>query len=93
MDNCGVCYLSDWPPQSPDLNIIEALWSGLKGSVAKCRRTLEDLWGQMVTYSYRKNEETVWKIEEIAKMKGRNTYYWIGEFQMVFEHCSWKHML
>jgi len=37
MDNCGICCLSDWSLQTPDLNIIEALWSDLKGSVAKRR--------------------------------------------------------
>jgi len=55
MDNCGICCLSDWPPQSPYLNIIEALLSDLKCSVAKNRpttveelwRTCEDKWAQI----------------------------------------------
>ena len=45
MDNCAMSCLSDWPPQSPDSNNIEASWSDLKGSVAKCMpATIEELW-------------------------------------------------
>ena len=45
MDNCGICCLNDWLPQSPDLNIIDAMSSDLKGSVAKCRpANIEELW-------------------------------------------------
>jgi len=44
MDNYEICCLSDWAAQSPNLNIIESLWSNLKGSVAKCRpANVEDL--------------------------------------------------
>ena len=40
-----ICYISDWPPQSPDFNIIENMWSVLKRNVAKrFPNTIEELW-------------------------------------------------
>jgi len=31
----NVCVLSDWPPQSPDLNIMKHIWAILQTKVAK----------------------------------------------------------
>jgi len=40
-----ICLLSDWPPQSPDVNIIENLWSILKTSVSKFNvKSSDELW-------------------------------------------------
>ena len=84
MDNCGICYLSDWLNQSPDLNIIEALWSNLKGNVAKCKpaiieelwRTCEDKWSKISVEKIKKLYESLpRRFEEIIKMKGKNTHY------------------
>ena len=44
-----VCYISDWPAQSPDLNIIEPMWKQLKDRLSNhSAKTLEDLWKQCV---------------------------------------------
>jgi len=84
MDNYGICCLSDWPPQSPDLNIIEALRSHLKSSVTKCGPvTIEELWrtckykwAQISVEKIKKLYESLPRsIEEVIKMKGRNTHY------------------
>ena len=35
LDSKGICVMSDWPPQLPDINIIEPMWCVLKERVAK----------------------------------------------------------
>ena len=84
MDNYGICCLSDWPTQSPDLNIIESLWSDLKGSVGKCRpaniedlwRTCQNKWARIPVERIRNLYESLpRRIVEVIKMKGKNTYY------------------
>ena len=40
-----VCVMSDWPPQSPDLNIIENIWSTIKRNVGRHNpQSANDLW-------------------------------------------------
>jgi len=44
-DNKKVCLLADLPPQSPDANIIENLWSMLKAKIQKrCSKSQNELW-------------------------------------------------
>ena len=44
MNKSMISILINWPAQSPDLNIIQFLWSELKASVASCKRgNIEEL--------------------------------------------------
>jgi len=63
LETKNVCVLSDWPPQSPDLNIIEHMWAILKARVAKryCSNSGE-LWSIVKEEWDRIPMETVQKL-------------------------------
>ena len=45
LEKKNVCLLSDWPPQSSDLNIIKNLWTTLKKKVTeRCPRNAGEPW-------------------------------------------------
>lgn len=45
LERQGITVLSDWPPQSPDISIIENCWSLLKARITKRNaRTPDELW-------------------------------------------------
>ena len=84
LDKTKICVLSDWPAQSPDLNIIEPLWADLKARVAKCRPTniealwknSEEQWVMIPTFKIKNLYESMpRRIQEVIKNKGMNTRY------------------
>ena len=59
----GICYVDDWPPQSPDLNIIENLWYDIKIKVTQRHpKSLDELW------NYFQEEWEAYPEEKIKKL-------------------------
>ena len=56
----SICYIDDWPAQSPDINIIENLWSIIKRNVCrKPAKTLDELWKYFQEEWYSIPDETI----------------------------------
>ena len=84
LENNNICYISDWPAQSPDLNIIENLWSILKLRISKLNPTSTDHLWHLCKSEWAKisNEEIERlynsiprRIASILKANGLNTKY------------------
>ena len=79
-----ICYISDWPPQSPDLNVIENMWSILKTNVnRRFPRTVDDLWKVAEEEWYRIDDSYIdnlyrsipRRLDTVIKMKGYHSKY------------------
>ena len=84
LDKKLICILCDWPAQSPDLNIIEPLWSYLKNRVSKCKprniealwKCCEEQWAMIPDQEIKKLYESIpRRIQAVLRNKGLNTYY------------------
>lgn len=84
LDKKKICVLSDWPAQSPDMNIIEPLWADLKARVAKCRPAniealwmiSEEQWAMIPTTKIKNLYESIpRRIQDVIKSKGMSTRY------------------
>lgn len=63
LDRHKICVLSDWPPQSPDLNIIENLWADVKRKLAAQKfKSKDDLWSACLKAWNEIPNETIQKL-------------------------------
>ena len=79
-----VRVVNDWPPQSPDLNVIENLWTILKRRIdGKAPKTADELWNCAKTEwnlipneSFEKLYDSLpRRVESVLATKGGNTKY------------------
>jgi len=80
-----ICYMCDWPPRSPDFNVIENMWSLLKAKVStRIPKTIDELWN-IAKDGWHRNDDTYIKnlfvsiqkwLDTVIKMKGHHSKYW-----------------
>jgi len=84
LETRNICLLSDWPPQSPDLNIIEHVWAKLKKNIIGTHpKNKDELWEilkeewQKIDASYIVNlyESIPRRLAAVIKRKGLHTPY------------------
>lgn len=84
LEDQKILYMSDWPAQSPDINIIENMWYILKEKVrARHPKTRIELWQYIVeewqsissSTVHRLYESIPTRIYQILRNKGYNTKY------------------
>ena len=84
LDNKQVCVLADWPSQSPDINIIENLWSILTSKVYKrSPKSADELWKAIEEKYYSIDDYVIValydsipkRLKAVLQSKGGNTKY------------------
>jgi len=84
LESHNICLLSDWPAQSPDLNIIEHVWAKLKKNIIGAYpKNKDELWEilqeewQKIDASYivKLYESIPRRLEAVIKRKGLYTKY------------------
>ena len=83
-ENQGQLQLMEWPPQSPDLNIIEAVWNYLDRKKQENQPTtseelwdvLRDAWNNIPGDFLQKLQDSIpYRIDVVLKEKGSHTKY------------------
>ena len=78
----------NWPPSSPDLNVIEKVWRWMKEelkrlpfvptSVDQLKREIQRLWDQVNPHDYQPYvERLTCKLEDVISLKGLATIHWV----------------
>lgn len=84
LGDLGIYYIDDWPPQSPDLNIIEHMWAYVKKELCNHIITSEtDLWNKILQiwneiptiFIQNLYNSIPRRLKEVIKLKGTNSHY------------------
>lgn len=82
--DCGINYITDWPPNSPDLNPIENIWSIMKkelrerdtSSLSKLQESLTNVWKNISVDLLHKLVDSIPnRLQEVIRRKGNVTRY------------------
>jgi len=86
----------DWPPQSPDLNIIEAVWDHLDRERNKRQPTskeelwevLKEAWYNIPEDYFRKLQDSLPKrVQDVLRAKGGHTKHFCPKKPFCSENC------
>ena len=83
---CELDYFESWPPNSPDLNPIENVWSAMKKKLqnldtssvvnVKLKQAIVQVWGELSPEYVQKLADSVpRRLKSLLKRKGNTTKY------------------